>query len=99
MSHVQSDVPDREDPHDPDARGSQRADAQKRADRLMPSKTAAAPKKLMVSPQEAADMLSVDRDTVFRWIKEGKLAASKLSPRIVRIRVADIDAMIARGVQ
>jgi hypothetical protein len=36
MSHVQSDVPDREDPHDPDARGSQRADAQKRADRLMP---------------------------------------------------------------
>jgi excisionase family DNA binding protein len=100
MSHVQSDVPDREDPHDPDARGSQRADAAlQRADGLMPSKTAAAPKKLMVSPQEAADMLSVDRDTVFRWIKEGKLAASKLSPRIVRIRVADIDAMIARGVQ
>jgi excisionase family DNA binding protein len=53
--------------------------------------------KKMVSPQEAADQLSVDRDTIFRWIREGKLAASKLSPRIVRIRQSDIDALIQRS--
>jgi len=51
----------------------------------------------MVSPQEAAAMLHVDRTTIFRWIKDGKLSASKLSPRIVRIRVADIDALLERG--
>lgn len=56
-----------------------------------------APKRLMVSPQEAAEMLSVDRDTIFRWVKQGRLPASKLSPRIVRIRVADIEAMLNRG--
>lgn len=53
--------------------------------------------RLMVSPQEAAEMLSVDRETIFRWVKQGRLAASKLSPRIVRIRVADIEAMLAQG--
>ncbi len=51
-------------------------------------------KRLMVSPQEAAEMLSVDRETIFRWIKQGKLSASKLSPRIVRIRMADIEALL-----
>jgi excisionase family DNA binding protein len=53
--------------------------------------------RLMVSPQEAAEMLSVDRETIFRWVKQGRLPASKLSPRIVRIRVADIEAMLAHG--
>jgi excisionase family DNA binding protein len=51
-------------------------------------------KRLMISPQDAADMLSVDRDTIFRWIKDGRLPATKLSPRVVRIRIADIEAMI-----
>lgn len=54
-------------------------------------------KRLTVSPQEAAEMLSVDRDTILRWVKRGRLPASKLSPRIVRIRVADIEAMLTRG--
>lgn len=51
-------------------------------------------KRLMISPQDAAELLSVDRDTIFRWIKAGRLKASKLSPRIVRIRMADIEAML-----
>lgn len=50
--------------------------------------------RLMISPAEAAEMLSVDRATIFRWIRDGRLPASKLSPRIVRIRVADIDALL-----
>lgn len=48
----------------------------------------------MLSPQEAADLLRVDRETVLRWIKEGKLFGSKLSSRIIRVRLADIEAMI-----
>jgi excisionase family DNA binding protein len=50
-----------------------------------------------VSPQDAADMLDVDRDTIFAWIRQGRLSASKLSPRIVRIPVASIEALIAQG--
>lgn len=51
-------------------------------------------KRLMVSPQAAADMLDVDRETVYRWIKDGRLRASKLAPRTVRIRMADIEMLI-----
>jgi excisionase family DNA binding protein len=60
----------------------------------MTSPKAQRPKRLMVSPQDAAEMLSVDRDTIFRWIKAGKLPAAKLSPRVVRIRVADLEALL-----
>jgi excisionase family DNA binding protein len=51
----------------------------------------------MVSPEEAASMLSVDRETILRWVKAGKLPASKLSPRLIRIRVSDIEALLARS--
>lgn len=55
-------------------------------------------KREMVSPQVAADRLSVDKDTIFRWIKKGRLrGAVKLSPRIVRIPVSSIDALLAEG--
>lgn len=55
------------------------------------------PKRLMVSPQQAAEMLGVDRDTILRWLKAGKLAGAKLSPRIVRVSQASIDALLERG--
>ncbi len=51
--------------------------------------------KQMISPKEAAERLDVDRETILRWIRAGKLRASKLTPRLVRIYVADIDAMLA----
>lgn len=54
----------------------------------------AAAKKQMVSPADAAEMLSVDRDTVLRWIRAGKLPSVRLSRRIIRIRVSDLDAYI-----
>lgn len=59
--------------------------------------TEPAPRKLMVSPKEAAAMVSVDRDTIFKWIKQGKLPATKLSRRIIRIRLADLEALIERS--
>lgn len=42
-------------------------------------------------------MVSVDRDTIFKWIKQGKLPATKLSRRIIRIRLADLEALIERS--
>jgi excisionase family DNA binding protein len=50
-------------------------------------------KKQMVSPAEAAAMWSVDRETILRWIRDGKLPAVRLSRRVIRIRVADLDAL------
>lgn len=54
----------------------------------------AASKKFMVSPDDAAAMLSVDRKTVMRFIHAGKLKASKLSPKVIRIRVSDIEKLV-----
>lgn len=52
----------------------------------------------MVSPKVAAEMLGgIDRDTVFRWIKAGKLKATKPSPRIVLVYVSSIDALLEAG--
>lgn len=63
----------------------------------MPEPTAALARLTMISPQQAADMLSVDRETVLRWVRDGKLFASKLSPKIIRVRLADIETMIQRN--
>jgi excisionase family DNA binding protein len=52
-------------------------------------------KKQMVSPQHAAEMLDVSRYTVRRWIKTGKLPAVKFSSSTIRIRVADVERLIA----
>lgn len=56
-----------------------------------------APKRLMVSPAEVAEMVGVHRETVYLWIKEGRLPAVKLTRRITRIRVSDVEAMIERS--
>jgi excisionase family DNA binding protein len=53
-------------------------------------------KRMTVSPRDAAEMLDVCLDTVLDWIKSGRLPASRLSKRIIRIRVADIDALLDR---
>lgn len=53
-------------------------------------------RRYMVSPQEAAEMLSVDRETVLRLIRRGELKASRISRKIIRIRLADIEAFAER---
>ena len=54
-------------------------------------------KKQMVSARDAAAMLGVDSDTVLYWAKLGKLPVFRLSKRIIRFKVADIDALIERS--
>ena len=46
-----------------------------------------------MTPGQAADYLQVNRETVYRYIREGKLAASKLG-RAYRIPRASLDLLL-----
>lgn len=59
----------------------------------MSDKTQAVRRVYSVSPKEAGQMLGgLSVTTILRYIRQGKLAASKLTARTIRIRVADIEA-------
>jgi excisionase family DNA binding protein len=42
---------------------------------------------------EAAQLLRVSKPTVWRWIQSGRLAATRIGPRVVRVRRAAIDRL------
>jgi len=48
-----------------------------------------------VSVAEAARMLRVSRTTVWRWIEAGKLPASRVGEKSIRIRQADLEKLVA----
>lgn len=48
---------------------------------------------VMVTIAEAADRMSVSVPTVRRMIRSGELPAVRLSSQVIRIRVADLDAL------
>lgn len=50
-----------------------------------------------VNITEAAAILGVSRVTIWRWIRDGRLAASQLGHRTTRIRRGELDRLIARG--
>jgi len=45
------------------------------------------------TPEQAADYLQVDRETIYRYIRQGKLVASKLG-RTYRIPKGSIDLLL-----
>ena len=47
---------------------------------------------------QAAELLQVCTVTIRKWITAGKLPATRVSPRISRIRKADIDALMQPAV-
>jgi excisionase family DNA binding protein len=53
------------------------------------------PRTVLLSIAEAAEMFGVQNITIGRWIKSGKLKATKINNRRVLIRLDDIEAMLA----
>ncbi len=51
-----------------------------------------------LSIQEAADALGVNPRTIRRYIRSGRLNPSRLSNKVVRIRLADLDRLLEGGV-
>lgn len=52
----------------------------------------ATPEPVELSVAEAAARLGVDHKTIRRAIARGDLAARRIGPRLIRIRVADLDS-------
>lgn len=71
---------------------AQKQDAQKRP---APPQAGLALKE-MLRPDEAARLLNVSRWTVYRWVRTGKLQASKIGPSSLRIFRHSIEELIAR---
>jgi len=44
--------------------------------------------------QEAAHHYTVSQRTVRRWIADGRLTAVRVGPRLIRVRLDDLDAMV-----
>ena len=53
----------------------------------------------MLTPQEVAERYNVSVESVWRWIRVGRLPAMRLTKRNYRIRSADLEAFERGGVQ
>ena len=49
----------------------------------------------MVDWKQAADALDVSVNTVRNWVKDGTLKAYRLGPRLLRVRVSDLNALVS----
>jgi len=49
----------------------------------------------MVDLKQAADALDVSVNTVRNWVKDGTLKAYRLGPRLLRVRVSDLNALVS----
>ena len=50
--------------------------------------------KTLLSVGEAADTFGTSKSTIRNWIAQGKLPAVRIGERIIRIRLADLAALI-----
>ena len=48
----------------------------------------------LIRPQEAARLLKVSKWTIYRWIKEGRLQATKISKGSLRIFISSVQQLI-----
>lgn len=55
-----------------------------------------APDKILRAPT-AAEALGVSKSTIWRYAREGKLTAVKLSERVTGFRQSEVQALIAGG--
>jgi excisionase family DNA binding protein len=50
--------------------------------------------KTLLSVGEAAEVIGASKNTIRNWIAQGKLPAVRIGERIIRIRPADLAALI-----
>lgn len=50
--------------------------------------------KAMLKPTDVARRLNVNRATVTRWIRQGKLKATRLGEKLYRISEEDLEAFL-----
>lgn len=48
----------------------------------------------LIGLTEAANRCNVDYRTVRRWIRSGRLKAVRVGPKLLKVKAADIDAML-----
>ncbi len=48
----------------------------------------------LLTKQEAAEVVRVHPRTIERWIHVGRIRASRLSPRVVRIRRSELERLL-----
>ena len=65
------------------------------AQHVKPSPT---PDKILRAPS-AAEAMGVSKSTIWRYEREGKLTAVKLSERVTGFRQSEVQALIAGGAQ
>lgn len=53
---------------------------------------------LVYTVAQVAQMLQVTRASVLNWIREGRIAAIRVSPRSTRIRRDELERILAHGV-
>lgn len=49
----------------------------------------------IMTPEQVADYLQLDRETIYRYIRSGKLAASKLG-RTYRVQQGDVKTLLEK---
>jgi len=49
---------------------------------------------ILLTPKEAARRLKLDRLTIYRWVKSGRLKAKRLPGGHLRIGIAEIDKIL-----
>lgn len=54
-------------------------------------------KQVFLTPREVSDLLHVSVQTVRRWIKDEKLPAYRIGPRMWRISKGDLDEWLRRS--
>jgi iron complex outermembrane receptor protein len=54
--------------------------------------------KKLLRPDEAAELLGVSRWTIYRWVEEGRLRATKVGPRCLRVLADSVDELVQRNV-
>jgi excisionase family DNA binding protein len=51
----------------------------------------------LLTPAEVASLLNTSKTSVFRLADAGDLSPLRISPKIIRFRRADVDALLARS--